>query len=485
MKNETKPNNPTSNSNVSQSPNKVNSVSVNQCELCHTSLEGKFLTCNICQAKHCRDCALKELASPNQKNLISSLYVCQKCILSNNSSLLNNKRKRSVEDNSKVFEENQNSHSKKEDKDELLLNAYIEKIEKNKIKNNTLSKCSSCKELKNDLFKFTTFYDILFYAMKYYQDKSLSIDNNTEEEEIKTFKREFHFFKYFCSLINTSSQNDNFTFNPDIIICNDCLEKELNKGSSFFFNMRANKTFTPNYTNENKLKDIKGEIALSNDIATQKKNMYVLYDFIKQYNVEMLKNQINIEYGLRKLIDAFKRKNEKDINENYSSLLNLNSKSYTMITSLNENVDIWKRNCDITLEEGTEAQSTQMPKQNSPINNELFSKIYSTQYPPNIINNNRQDPMMQNLLMLNPILFNQILQNQILQMNPMPPMNTNPIFGIDPRAIQYYPTNPTVMKAISNVMNISDFNPIPGLNPSLGMNIVNYQNSNMNPFQKK
>ena len=53
---------------------------------------------------------------------------------------------------------------RREDKDELLLNAYIEKIEKNKIKNNyTLSKCSSCKEIKNDLFKFTTFYDILLY----------------------------------------------------------------------------------------------------------------------------------------------------------------------------------------------------------------------------------------------------------------------------------------------------------------------------------
>ena len=185
MKNETKdnPNNPTINSEVCQSPNKV--TSLNQCELCHTSLEGKFLICNICHVKHCRDCAIKELPSQSQKNLISSLYVCQKCIFSNNSSLLNNKRKRSVEDNSKVLEENENSHNKKEDKDELLLNAYIEKIEKNKIKNNnTLSKCSSCKEIKNDLFKFTTFYDILFYAMKYYKDKSLSIENNTEEKYV-------------------------------------------------------------------------------------------------------------------------------------------------------------------------------------------------------------------------------------------------------------------------------------------------------------
>ena len=483
MKHETKdnPNNPTINSEVCQSPNKV--TSLNQCELCHTSLEGKFLICNICHVKHCRDCAIKELPSQSQKNLISSLYVCQKCIFSNNSSLLNNKRKRSVEDNSKVLEENENSHNKKEDKDELILNAYIEKIEKNKIKNNnTLSKCSSCKEIKNDLFKFTTFYDILFYAMKYYKDKSLSIENNTEEEEIKTFKRELHFFNYFCSLINTSSQSDNFTFNPDIIICNECLEKELNKGSSFFFNMRANKTFNPTYTNENKIKDIKGEISMSNDTSTQKKNMYILYEYIKQYNVEMLKNQINIEYGLRKLIDAFKRKNEKDINENYSSLLNLNSKSYTMITSLNENVDIWKKNCDITFEEGTE---TTPMNQNSPIDNDIFSKMYN-QYPSNIINNNRQDPMMQHLFMLNPIMFNQILQNQILQMNPMPSMNTNPLFGsIDPRPMQYYPSNPTVMKAISNVMNIADFNPIVSLNPSLGMNIVNYQNSNMNPFQQK
>ena len=291
-----------------------------------------------------------------------------------------------------------------------------------------------------------------------------------------------HFFNYFCSLINTSSQSDNFTFNPDIIICNECLEKELNKGSSFFFNMRANKTFNPTYTNENKIKDIKGEISMSNDTSTQKKNMYILYEYIKQYNVEMLKNQINIEYGLRKLIDAFKRKNEKDINENYSSLLNLNSKSYTMITSLNENVDIWKKNCDITFEEGTE---TTPMNQNSPIDNDIFSKMYN-QYPSNIINNNRQDPMIQHLFMLNPIMFNQILQNQILQMNPMPSMNTNPLFGsIDPRPMQYYPSNPTVMKAISNVMNIADFNPIVSLNPSLGMNIVNYQNSNMNLFQQK
>ena len=318
--------------------------------------------------------------------------------------------------------------------------------------------------------------------MKYYKDKSLSIENNTEEEEIKTFKRELHFFNYFCSLINTSSQSDNFTFNPDIIICNECLEKELNKGSSFFFNMRANKTFNPTYTNENKIKDIKGEISMSNDTSTQKKNMYILYEYIKQYNVEMLKNQINIEYGLRKLIDAFKRKNEKDINENYSSLLNLNSKSYTMITSLNENVDIWKKNCDITFEEGTE---TTPMNQNSPIDNDIFSKMYN-QYPSNIINNNRQDPMIQHLFMLNPIMFNQILQNQILQMNPMPSMNTNPLFGsIDPRPMQYYPSNPTVMKAISNVMNIADFNPIVSLNPSFGMNIVNYQNSNMNLFQQK
>ena len=318
--------------------------------------------------------------------------------------------------------------------------------------------------------------------MKYYKDKSLSIENNTEEEEIKTFKRELHFFNYFCSLINTSSQSDNFTFNPDIIICNECLEKELNKGSSFFFNMRANKTFNPTYTNENKIKDIKGEISMSNDTSTQKKNMYILYEYIKQYNVEMLKNQINIEYGLRKLIDAFKRKNEKDINENYSSLLNLNSKSYTMITSLNENVDIWKKNCDITFEEGTE---TTPMNQNSPLDNDIFSKMYN-QYPSNIINNNRQDPMLQHLFMLNPIMFNQILQNQILQMNPMPSMNTNPLFGsIDPRPMQYYPSNPTVMKAISNVMNIADFNPIVSLNPSFGMNIVNYQNSNMNLFQQK
>ena len=318
--------------------------------------------------------------------------------------------------------------------------------------------------------------------MKYYKDKSLSIENNTEEEEIKTFKRELHFFNYFCSLINTSSQSDNFTFNPDIIICNECLEKELNKGSSFFFNMRANKTFNPTYTNENKIKDIKGEISMSNDTSTQKKNMYILYEYIKQYNVEMLKNQINIEYGLRKLIDAFKRKNEKDINENYSSLLNLNSKSYTMITSLNENVDIWKKNCDITFEEGTE---TTPMNQNSPIDNDIFSKMYN-QYPSNIINNNRHDPMMQHLFMLNPIMFNQILQNQILQMNPMPSMNTNPLFGsIDPRPMQYYPSNPTVMKAISNVMNIADFNPIVSLNPSFGMNIVNYQNSNMNLFQQQ
>ena len=153
-----------------------------------------------------------------------------------------------------------------------------------------------------------------------------------------------------------------------------------------------------------------------------------------------------------------------------------------MITSLNENVDIWKKNCDITFEEGTE---TTPMNQNSPIDNDIFSKMYN-QYPSNIINNNRQDPMMQHLFMLNPIMFNQILQNQILQMNPMPSMNTNPLFGsIDPRPMQYYPSNPTVMKAISNVMNIADFNPIVSLNPSLGMNIVNYQNSNMNPFQQK
>ena len=68
MKNETKdnPNNPTINSEVCQSPNKV--TSLNQCELCHTSLEGKFLICNICHVKHCRDCAIKELPSQSQKN---------------------------------------------------------------------------------------------------------------------------------------------------------------------------------------------------------------------------------------------------------------------------------------------------------------------------------------------------------------------------------------------------------------------------------
>ena len=376
--------------------------SENACDTCHITNKSKLISCTLCHRYKCKDCALKASLNSSypltQKKIIPSLYVCMNCMGSTSeSTMLSSKRRRNSEMNPNYINDDfyQNDYSDDNisadgnwsrrrnaskkltsgntiiyktggNKDLAakyndLLKSYINKIDNNKHTNQLL--CPACNIIKQEVLCFKTFFDFLFYSKYLYDNMMLEPKQNSEisenyvsQEMLKIIVNDFNsFFEYNNPITN---QNKDFKLQQDVNICKDCLKKKLRNGILFLINLQITKKFSlvPDNNTNNLIGNISEEIhknikSFQNPFSFHKNFFNILYGKISVIKEELLKNKIKEEFYIKRLVDSIKANLDNEGKESLLSLQNQNTLYEELLTSLNEHINILKRNTDSFLDQ--------------------------------------------------------------------------------------------------------------------------------------